>query len=230
MHNQELTKIDRASGHHFRIIDEIAANRGISYLDALKNVLPHFRYDKWARDNVDTFLILDSIIFDEMTGKAEISSDTENFFDSDEAMVEVELLSATFDTLGLYRGDSPANLACLTCLFSKEYDKDRRNDAPYNDMYDVFESRYYDGVKLTKAKLNKIFKVLGTHLSPNQYAIIRFYIENLYHSLVDKSILVEETYKFTEGEWGLIEAAIWNIRHSEKIKESMNEILGQHIF
>lgn len=230
MHNQKLTEIDRASGHHFRIIDEVATNRGLSYLDALETVLPHFRYDKWARSEVDTFLILDSIFTDEMTGDAELSDDVESFFDSDEVSAEVKLLSATLDALGLYRDDSPANIACLTTLFSKEHDEVRRSEHPYYDIYDAFKSWYYDNIKLTEVELNKIFEVLGTHLSSNQYFTIRFYIKNLYHSLMDKSILEEENYNYTESEWQLIEAAIRNIRNSAEIKEAMNEIMGHIIF
>ena len=226
MHNPKLTEIDRASGHHFRIIDEVATNRGLSYLDALETVLPHFRYDKWARPEVDTFLILDSIFTDEMTGDAELSDDVESFFYSDEAEEEVRLLSAALGTLGFYRDDSPANIVCLTTLFSKEYDDERRSEAPYNDMYNAFESWYYDDVKLTEVELNKIFEVLGTHLSSNQYFTIRFYIKNLYRSLMDKSILEEENYDYTENEWQLIEAAIRNIRNSAEIKEAMSEIMG----
>lgn len=227
--NTKLTEIDRASGHHFRIIDKVAANRGISYLDALETVLPHFRYDRWARPKAETFLILDIIFNDEMTGNAEISDNTENFFYSDEAEEEVGLLSATLDTLGFYRDDSPANIVCLTTLFSKEYDKFRRSEHPYYDIYGAFESWYYDDVKLTEVELNKIFEVLGTHLSPNQYFTIRFYIKNLYRSLMDKSILDEENYNYAESEWQLIEAAIRNIRNSAEIKEAINEIMG-HIF
>lgn len=227
--NTKLSEIDRASGHHFRIIDEVAANRGIPYLDALETVLPHFRYDRWARPKADTSLILDSIFTDVMTGDVEISDNTENFFYSDEAEEEVGLLSATLDTLGFYRDDSPANIVCLTTLFSKEHDKVRRSEPPYYDIYDAFESWYYDDVKLTEVELNKIFEVLGTHLSPNQYFTIRFYVSNLYRSLMDKSVLVEENYCFSDSEWELIEAAIRNIRNSDEIKEAINEIMG-HIF
>ncbi|MBR3230447.1 hypothetical protein IKF73_00235 [Candidatus Saccharibacteria bacterium] len=210
------------SKYHFRIIDKVASSKNLSYLDALKAILPFFRYDKWARREVDAPWILDKI-FGELPENAKNSSDTKSFFHSNEAKEEVESLSATLDKLAFFK-DSPAKIACLTSLFSEEYDIVRRSEPPYNDIYTALKERkYYEYDSFSEISLKLIFEAFKANLSPDQYTIICFYISELYYSIADASILTKKNYVFTESEWQLIKAAIQNIRNSTKIKEAINK-------
>ena len=180
-----------------------------------------FRFQRQKND----FRGIGEEIYEEILSE-DVTDEIASFVVSDEALDELKTIDKILKERKFYRNDCPERTFCIIALFKKEFCILGGDDSTlYIDFSALYYGELYESIRpLTEVELERIFAIFKENLSPDQYRLIKFFVEKKYE--LDTGY----DYLYSKSEIELIRYAIENIRRSNRIKDAVNDILDNTLF